>query len=153
MAHSAKRIVIGSDHGGVELKSNISDHLRDRGYQVDDIGVYTDDSVDYPDIIEEVCRRYLKGDYEFAVALCGTGIGASIAANKIAGIRCALLHDVFTATMAREHNNANVIALGGRVRYSVPVESILDAYLDASFAGGRHSRRIGKIAELERQSI
>lgn len=149
MAANNKSIVIGSDHGAVELKTRIKTYLEKKGYTVDDLGTHGTDSVDYPDSSRDVCEAFLTGKYDFGIVLCGTGIGVSIAANKIKGIRCALIHDPFTAEMAKAHNNANVIALGGRVEYMHPVESILDAYLAADFEGGRHSRRVGKITDLE----
>ncbi|MBN1685886.1 MAG: ribose 5-phosphate isomerase B [Spirochaetales bacterium] len=149
MAANNKSIVIGSDHGAVELKTRIKTYLEKKGYTVDDLGTHGTDSVDYPDSSRDVCEAFLTGKYDCGVVLCGTGIGVSIAANKIKGIRCALIHDPFTAEMAKAHNNANIIALGGRVEYAHPVESILDAYLAADFEGGRHSRRIGKITDLE----
>lgn len=153
MKQSKSRIVIGTDHGGLELKAQIVKHLQSRQFDVRDMGVFTDESVDYPDIISDVCREYLAGDYEFAVALCGTGIGASITANKIKGIRCALIHDLYTAEKAKTHNKANVIALGGRISYRDSVESILDTYIDAEFQGERHQRRINKLRKLESSEI
>jgi len=114
------------------------------------MGIDTEDAADYPDIAELTCGEYKNGGYEFGIVCCGTGIGISMAANKIKGIRCALVHDVFTAEMAKAHNNANFLAFGGRVEYSVPVERMLDAFIDISFAGtDRHERRVGKITGLE----
>ena len=149
MSEGKKSVVIGSDHGAVELKAQIKLYLENRGYAVTDLGTHGADSVDYPDSAREVCEAYLNGGYDFAVVACGTGIGISIAANKIKGIRCALIHDPFTAEMAKAHNDANVVAFGGRVKYSYPVEQILDAYLNATFEGGRHSKRVGKITSLD----
>ncbi|MBT3275897.1 MAG: RpiB/LacA/LacB family sugar-phosphate isomerase, partial [Spirochaetales bacterium] len=130
-------------------KARIKSHLTDKGFEVEDLGVFNDESVDYPDTTANVCRRYLKGGFEFGIVLCGTGIGASIAANKIKGIRCALIHDVFTASMAKEHNNANIIAFGGRNEYQDTVESMIDGFTSPTFAGGRHARRVDKISGLE----
>jgi len=149
MAEKEKSVVIGSDHGAVELKARIKSHLESRGYAVKDMGTHGTDSVDYPDVSRDVCNEFLGGGYEFGIVACGTGIGVSIAANKIKGIRCALLHNPYTAEMAKEHNNANILAFGGRIEYAQPVESILDAYLDNEFEGGRHSRRVGKITALD----
>jgi ribose 5-phosphate isomerase B len=149
MSKVTKSVVIGSDHGAVELKANIKSYLEKLGYTVDDLGTHGSESVDYPDSSRAVCEAFLNGGYEFGIVACGTGIGVSMAANKIKGIRCALIHDPFTAEMAKAHNDANVIALGGRVSYSHPLESILDAYLNATFEGGRHSRRVGKINDLD----
>jgi ribose 5-phosphate isomerase B len=116
---------------------------------VDDVGVFTGDSVDYPDKIREAYEKFRTGGYEFAVVCCGTGIGASISANKLKGVRCALPQDSFAARMAKEHNNANFIAFGGRISYREPIEEMLDAFIGAEFAGDRHQRRIDKIEGLE----
>ena len=152
MISQEKRVVVGSDHGGIELKDGIKGHLEAAGYQVYDCGVFTRDSVDYPDTSEKVCREFLKEEYDFGVVVCGTGIGASIAANKIPGIRCALLHDLYTAEMAKAHNNANIIAFGGRITYSVPVGEMIDRFIQTDFQGGRHSRRVEKLSALDRKA-
>ncbi len=144
------RILIANDHGAVELKKSIMAHLESKGHEVRNLGVDTGDSVDYPDIAEKAAREYLKGGWDFGILLCGTGIGISIAANKIKGIRCALVHDAFTAEMTRRHNDANFIALGGRVTYAVPPTDIVDAFMAATFEGGRHQARVDKIAALEK---
>lgn len=144
---SARRVVVANDHGAVELKARAAAHLRSRGFEVVDLGVNSPDSVDYPDMADLAVDEFQRGGYEFGVVLCGTGIGISIAANKRRGIRCALLSSSFTARMAKEHNDANFIALGGRVEYQEPVEAILDAFIDAKFEGGRHQRRVEKLNE------
>ena len=115
------------------------------------LGVDVEDRVDYPDMAAAACAEYKKGGYDFGILLCGTGIGVSMAANKIEGIRCALIHDRLTATMAREHNDANFVAMGGRVEYAIPPTEILAAFMDAKFQGGRHAGRVAKIAELEKR--
>lgn len=149
------RVIIGNDHGAVELKRRLVRHLEARGYAVVNRGVDTEDSVDYPDIALDVCREYLAAEkaaenpYEFAVLCCGTGIGVSISANKIRGMRCALLQNIFAAQMAREHNNVNAIAFGGRIEYIEPVEKMLDAFIDSEAEGGRHANRVRKIMALE----
>jgi ribose 5-phosphate isomerase B len=143
------RIVIANDHGAVELKKELLSWLKAQGHEVVNLGVDVEDRVDYPDMASAACAEYLKGGYDFGILLCGTGIGISIAANKIPGIRCALIHDVFTATMAREHNDANFVAMGGRVEYSVPPTEILAAFMNSKFQGGRHAERVGKIMELD----
>ena len=148
-AMASRTVVIGSDHGALSLKTQIITHLSGRGYKVEDCGVFTEESVDYPDTSRKVCEVFLGGSYDFGIVLCGTGIGASIAANKIPGIRCALIHDTFTAEMARAHNDANIIAMGGRVTYTESVASILDSYLEATFLGERHARRVGKLNALD----
>lgn len=143
------KCVLANDHGAVELAKRILTHLEERGIEVKYLGVAEEISVDYPDKAKEASEEFFKGSYDFGILLCGTGIGISIAANKIKGIRCALLSDTYTAKMAKEHNNANMIALGGRVSYKEDPLKIIDSYLDASFLGGRHQRRIDKITALE----
>lgn len=144
------KVLIASDHGALELKNQISKHLEKRGFKVEDLGVHDESSVDYPDIAEKACRKYLEGGYEFGVLACGTGIGISISANKIQGIRCALPQNSFAAHMAKEHNNANFIAFGGRIDYPEAVESMLDSYIDNTYSEEqRHHRRVDKINKLE----
>ena len=143
-------IVIGCDHGGYELKQTIMDYLKSVGKEVCDCGTYSTDSVDYPDIAEKTCKEFLKGDYEFGILICGTGIGISIAANKIDGIRCALVGTEYAAEMTKRHNNSNFIAFGGRVTGSELAISILKAYMNAEFEGGRHAGRVNKIHALEK---
>ncbi len=143
-------ITIGSDHGAVALKDAVKAVLADiGGIEVSDVGTFGTDSVDYPDIAERVCADVTGGKADFGIVLCGTGLGISIAANKIHGIRCALCHDVFSAKKARQHNDANVLAMGGRVIGPGPAEEIVRAFLEAKFEGGRHARRVGKIMALE----
>ncbi|MBQ9364907.1 MAG: ribose 5-phosphate isomerase B [Schwartzia sp.] len=144
------KIVIGCDHGALALKTAVKNVLSElSGIEVEDIGTFTEDSVDYPDIAERLCARITSGEAERGVLLCGTGIGISIAANKIRGIRAALCCDVYSAKMARRHNDANVIALGGRVIGPGPAGEIVKAFMTESFEGGRHARRVGKITALE----
>lgn len=148
-----KHVVIGNDHGAVKLKQRISAYLEKKGYTVKNMGVDSEDSVDYPDIAEVSCGEYKRGEYEFGILCCGTGIGISIAANKIEGIRCALIHDLFTAEMAKAHNNANFLAFGGRIEYTVPVEEMLDTFIGTSYGGtDRHQRRVDKIMDLEEKA-
>ena len=142
-------IAIGSDHGGFELKGHIIKHLEEKGIEVRDFGVYNEDSVDYPDCAKPVCEAILGGGYECGILICGTGIGISIAANKFKGVRAALCSDVFSAKMAKEHNNANIVCLGGRVTGREKANMIIDTYLEAKFHGGRHLERISKIHALE----
>lgn len=143
-------LAIGSDHSGFELKNHVKKHLEERGIEVKDFGVYNENSVDYPDCVKPVCEAVLSEEYERGILLCGTGIGISIAANKFKGIRAALCSDVFSAKMAKEHNNANIICLGGRVTGRELAFMIVDTWLDSDFLGGRHSGRIAKIHELEK---
>lgn len=142
-------IAIGSDHGGFELKEHIKKHLEERGLEYKDFGCYDENSVDYPDIAEKVCNAINSGDANKGILVCGTGIGISIAANKIDGIRAAHCHDVYSAEMTKRHNNANVICMGGRVIGRELAFKIIDAWLDAEFEGGRHQKRIDKIHALE----
>lgn len=141
-------IAIGSDHGGYELKEVIIKYLQSLGREVKDCGTYDGVSVDYPDIARSLCSEYLSGGYEFGILICGTGIGISIAANKIKGIRCALLNNEYSAKMARRHNNANIIAFGGRVVGTELAIGMLDAFMESEFEGGRHQKRVDKIDAL-----
>ncbi len=142
-------IVIGSDHGGFELKSQIKEHLLQQGKKVFDCGVLNNSSVDYPDIAHSVCDKLISENAEFAVLICGTGIGISIAANKIKGIRAALLCNNYSAQMAREHNNANVICFGGRTTSFENAAEMLKVYMNAKFGGERHQIRVDKITKIE----
>ena len=144
------KITIGSDHGAVELKEEVKKVLVEfAGVEVKDVGTFGTEAVDYPDIAEKVCADVTGGESERGIVLCGTGLGISIAANKIKGIRCALCNDVYSAKMSREHNNANVLAMGGRVIGFGPAGEIVRAWLTTDFAGGRHERRVNKIMALE----
>jgi ribose 5-phosphate isomerase B len=145
-----KKIIISSDHGAVALKSEIISFLKNNNCEVKDMGVNSDDPVDYPDIAVTACNEFKKGGYDFGILLCGTGIGVSITANKVKGIRCALIHDLFTSEMAKAHNNANFIAFGGRVKYSVPVTEMIEKFMETKFAGDRHLRRVNKIMDVEK---
>ncbi len=142
-------IAIGSDHGGFELKNYVIEHLHKKGIEVKDFGTYSEDSVDYPDCAKPVCQAILDGECEGGILVCGTGIGISMAANKFKGIRAALCSDTFSATMSKVHNNANVICLGGRVLGRELAYTIVDAWLNAEFEGGRHNDRIKKIHQIE----
>ena len=143
------KITIGSDHGAVELKEEVKKVLAEYDVEINDVGTFGTESVDYPDIAEKVCAEVVSGDSERGIVLCGTGIGISIAANKIKGIRCALCNDVYSAKKSREHNDANVLAMGGRVLGLGVAGEIVRAWLTAEFEGGRHERRVNKIMALE----
>jgi len=145
-------IAIASDHGGFALKQEIIAHLREKGVELEDLGTYTEESCDYPVYAEKLGRAVAAGRYERGILLCGTGIGISIAANKIPGVRAALCSDCFSAEMCRRHNDANVLALGGRVVGAELAKRIVDTYLAASFDGGRHERRVALISALEEQA-
>ena len=140
---------IGSDHGGYALKQEIMKHLSERGIAYRDYGTYSEESCDYPDYGAAVGRAVASGECERGIVVCGTGIGISIAANKVRGVRCALCGDCFSAQMAREHNDANVLALGARVLGAGLALKIVDTFLDSAFAGGRHERRVAKLMAIE----
>lgn len=143
-------LAIGCDHGGYELKTHIINHLNDAGVEFKDFGCYDENSVDYPDIAEKVGTAVAGGECENGILICGTGIGISIAANKIKGIRAALCSDVYSAKMTKQHNNANIICLGGRVTGRELAFMIVDTWLGETFLGGRHENRVNKIHNLEK---
>ena len=139
------KIAIGNDHAGVEFKNKMMKELRSKGYEIVNVGTDTLDSVDYPDIAKKVSEKVLNGEAKFGILICGTGIGISIAANRIKGIRAALCHNEYTAKLARLHNDANVIALGARVLGTDLGLACIEAFVNTEFEGGRHARRVGKI--------
>ncbi|HNF14875.1 MAG TPA: ribose 5-phosphate isomerase B [Leptospiraceae bacterium] len=136
-----KKIGVVSDHGGFRLKEFLKNSLSEK-HEVVDEGVYEEKSADYPTVVKSACENLLAGKFDLLIAVCGTGIGASIAANRIKGIRAALCHDEFTAEMSKRHNNANVLVLGGRVLAEDLSARITDKWLTAEFEGGRHENRI-----------
>lgn len=139
------KIVVGSDHGGFQLKSKITEFLRGKNIKFEDFGTYDEESCDYPDIAKKIAERVADKTFEFGIIVCGTGIGVSIAANKIKGIRAALCNDTFSAKMSREHNNANILCLGQRVIGEGLALDIVETWLNSEFEGGRHKRRVDKI--------
>ena len=143
------KIAIGSDHAGFGLKETIKVFLEEKGIDVKDFGTRSEERVDYPDYAFPLSESVAKGDEDFGILICGTGIGMSIVANKVKGIRASLCSDVYSAHSAREHNNANILCLGGRVLGEELAKEIVNAWLNASFLGGRHKRRIDKIASYE----
>ena len=143
-------IAIGCDHGGINLKNYIEKFLESKGLEYNDMGTYTTDSCDYPDIAKAVCEKVISGECEKGILICGTGIGMSMAANKIDGIRAAHVTDTYSARMTKEHNNANVICLGERITGCDLALDIVEAYLSAEFLGGRHETRVNKVMELEK---
>ena len=145
------KIAIGSDHAGVALKEELKAQLAPEGYTFVDLGTDSTASVDYPDFAAKVGAAVVTGEVDRGILVCGTGIGMSISANKIRGIRCALCFDQFTARMAREHNDANVLALGARVTGPGLALEIARTWLTTAFAGGRHQRRVDKIMALEQE--
>ncbi|MDA8066167.1 MAG: ribose 5-phosphate isomerase B [Thermaerobacter sp.] len=143
------KLAVGCDHGGYALKQEVLAHLSERGLEWDDFGTYSTAACDYPLIAAEVARAVVQGKYPRGILICGTGLGMSIAANKVPGIRAAVCQDGYTARMSREHNDANILCLGGRVLGGGLAREILDAWLAAEFAGGRHQRRLDQVAGLE----
>ena len=144
-------IAIGSDHGGLQLKAAIKQYFTDKEIEFFDFGAQPGESVDYPDIAKTVAQAVAKGTYEQGIIICGTGIGVSISANKVHGIRAALCSDVNSAKMSREHNNANILTLGERVTGVGLALMIVETWLATSFAGGRHERRVNKIGKMEQE--
>lgn len=147
-------IAIGSDHGGYDLKTVIIDYLESEGYKYKDFGTSSADSpVDYPDFALEIALAVKSGKFQKGIIICGTGIGVSIAANKVPGIRAALCTDAYMARMSREHNNANVLALGGRVLGSGLAVDIVKTWLETEPEGGRHKIRVEKISAIEKKYL
>ena len=142
-------IAISSDHGGNTLRKEITSLLDELGHTYQDFGPQTSDSVDYPDYAQPVSQGVAAGEFDRGILICGTGIGMSIAANKVKGIRCALVHDVFSAKATRGHNDSNVLAMGERVIGGGLAREIVKTWLEGEFEGGRHERRISKLSELE----
>ena len=145
------RIALGSDHGGFHLKEELKAYLAEKGIEYQDFGTYDAGVVDYPDFAVLVAGAVQGGGFDRGILCCGTGIGVSIAANKVPGIRAALCHDTFSARASREHNDANILALGERVIGPGLAREIVEVWLQSEFTGGRHARRLQKIAELEKR--
>lgn len=144
-----KKIAIGCDHGGLEHKNAIAENLKSRGFEVVDEGIYEQVSVDYPEIAEKVCARITGGECELGILVCGTGIGMSLAANKVKGIRAAAVSEHYSAKYTRLHNNSNVLCLGGRVIGIGTAIELADLFVDTEFEGGRHQRRVDMITAIE----
>ena len=145
------RIAVGSDHAGLELKQQLAEHLDAAGHNIVDLGTHDSVSVDYPDFGAAVGRAVVSGEVDLGVAVCGSGIGICIAANKVPGVRAATVHDVTSARLSREHNDANVMCIGQRFVGPQVAFDAVDAFVAAEFAGGRHSRRVNKISNLENE--
>lgn len=146
------RIAVGSDHAGFHLKQKLADHIRASGHEVVDCGAHSDDRVDYPDFGAAVGRAVRDGDADAGLCVCGSGIGIAMAANKIAGIRAATVHDVTSARLTKQHNDANVICIGERLTGPEVAKDCVDAYLAAEFEGGRHEGRVAKLDGLGGES-
>ena len=142
-------IALGCDHAGVQLKLQVAEYLTSRGLEYRDYGTYDETSCDYPDYAQKVGEAVVSGEAQRGILICGTGVGISISANKVNGVRAALCSDTFTARMSREHNDANVLCMGARVVGPGLATDVVAAWLDAEFAGGRHQRRVDKIMALE----
>ena len=143
-------IALGSDHGGFEAKEIIKEYLRDMGYRVTDVGTYNKDSVDYPDFALKVAKKVASGECDRGIMVDGAGIGSSMACNKVKGIRAALCYNLKTIINSREHNNANILTLGGPLHTSDELCEMVKVWLETRFAGGRHWRRINKVMAIER---
>ncbi|MEE9392183.1 MAG: ribose 5-phosphate isomerase B [Planctomycetota bacterium] len=145
------KIAIGNDHAAFAEKASLMEKLQSMGHEVANVGTDDSNSVDYPDVAAKVGRLVANKEADFGVLLCGSGIGISIAANKINGVRAALCHSDLSARLAREHNDANVLCLGARVLGSAQLESAMETFLATEFAGGRHRRRVDKMTALEKE--
>ncbi len=147
-------IGIGSDHGGFALKQEVINYLKNNGHDYKDYGCYDENSIDYTDVAKPLAQDVIGGKLDRGILICGTGIGISIAANKVKGIRAALCHDVFSAKATRLHNDANILCMGGRVVAGGLASEIVETFLNTDFSGDeRHARRIGKISDIEERSI
>jgi ribose 5-phosphate isomerase B len=145
------RVAVGSDHAGFPLKEKVRQYLEGKGYEVEDAGTDSTNSVDYPDFAAKVARRVASGQVSFGVVMCGTGVGVALSANKVPGIRAATCNETLSAHFARSHNNANVLAMGARLVDAAMAERILDTWFRTPFEGGRHGRRIEKISSIEQR--
>lgn len=139
------KIVAAADHGGFEMKNQIVEKLQNQGFAVEDLGTYSEESVDYPDFAEKVSQKILGGEADLGILVCGTGIGISIAANRHKGIRAAIVYDDFTAKVAHLHNNANILCFGGRTMKTEDVLKRIEIFLNTQYEGGRHDRRLCKM--------
>lgn len=142
------KIAVAGDHGGFELKEKVKEHLLTRGFEVEDLGTYSEDSVDYPAYGKACGEAVASGQADLGIVVCGTGIGISIAANKVKGIRCGLCTSVEMAHLTKQHNNANILALGGRTTEPELAVKIVDEWLDTEFEGGRHQRRVDMLNQM-----
>ncbi|MBH0230583.1 ribose 5-phosphate isomerase B [Halobacillus yeomjeoni] len=143
------KVILASDHGGVNLREEVADVLSELGIEFEDIGCNCEGSVDYSDYAFPAAERVADGEFDKGILICGTGIGMSISANKVSGIRAALVHDLFTAKVTREHNDSNILCMGERVIGPGLAKEIARTWVSTEFEGGRHERRVNKIAEYE----
>lgn len=142
------RIAIGSDHGGYERKEVLKEYLIKKGHEVEDVGCHSTESVNYPDYGHAAAKKVASGDCKFGILICGSGIGIGIAANKVPGIRCAIVSEPYSASLARAHNDANMISLGARIIGEDMSKAVVKAFLDGEFEGGRHIQRVEAIEKL-----
>lgn len=147
------KVALASDHGGIHIREEIKELLEEMGLEYEDFGCDCEDSVDYPDYALPVAEKVAKGEFDRGILICGTGIGMSISANKVKGIRCALVHDMFSAKATRQHNDSNILAMGERVIGPGLAREIAKVWLTTEFEGGRHSRRIEKLTNYEEKHI
>ncbi|MBI2066522.1 MAG: ribose 5-phosphate isomerase B [Deltaproteobacteria bacterium] len=147
------RLAVASDHGGYEVKQTLIEYLKKQKIEVIDLGTNGPDSVDYPDFASEVAEQVSRGFVDGGVLACGTGIGMCIVANKFKNVRAAVVFDEYTARMSKEHNNANVLCLGGRIRQTEEAKKLVTIWLTTPYAGGRHARRLTKISEIEKKNL
>jgi ribose 5-phosphate isomerase B len=145
------RVTIGGDHAGFPLKQHLAGVLKEWGHQVDDLGTFSEEPVDYPPICAAVARAVVRGDADMGIVLGGSGQGEQIAANKVRGARAALCNDLYTARMARAHNDANVLSIGARIVAPGLADEVLRVFLETPFEGGRHAKRVDEIAQIERE--
>lgn len=145
------KIAMGNDHTAVEMKEAVREHLLERGYEVLDLGTNTTESCDYPEYGEKVGRAVVSGEADLGIVICGTGLGISLAANKVKGIRACVCSEPYTAKLSRMHNNANVLAFGSRVIGVELAKMITDEWLNANYEGGRHQRRVDMLMEIEKR--
>jgi ribose 5-phosphate isomerase B len=146
------RIAVGADHAGFPLKEPVVDWLVERGYDVQDVGTFDETSVDYPDYALKVAQSVASGEADFGLLFCGTGLGMAIAANKVQGVRAVTCHEVTSARLARQHNDANVLTMGGRLVAAPLALEVIEAFVSTPFEGGRHLQRIEKIREAEQHA-
>jgi ribose 5-phosphate isomerase B len=146
-------VAIANDHAGVQLKKTLAGYMEKQGIAVQNFGTDSSESTDYPDYVQEVARTIQRGEADLGIVICGTGIGVSITANKFKGIHAALCYNVFTAKMARNHNNANVMALGARTIQEADAVCMLETFIEEEFVGDRHARRINKIRAIEEKNF
>ena len=149
---NSEKIAVGADHAGYRLKERLRDYLSQKGYAVEDVGTDSEARADYPDFAEQVALRVANGKARFGVLVCGTGLGMTIAANKVVGVRATTCTDTLSASLSRSHNDANVLALGGRTLDEATARNILDVWLSTPFAAGRHQARVAKIETIEKHS-